>query len=183
MLWTHFGISGPVAMDISASWIRHEFAGKAPKLHANLFGTDNFENTEKWFLEATAANHAKSVGRLVGERIPTTLVNALAEYLQLETAQSLGTLSKETRRKWVRGLIELPLPVHEHRGWNNAEVTSGGIPLNEMKPKTFESKLQPNLFLVGEILDCDGRIGGFNFQWAWSTGFMAAKGLIKNLQS
>ena len=62
------------------------------------------------------------------------------------------------------------------RGWNYAEVTAGGVPLSEIDSRTMESRKVPGLYLIGEILDCDGRIGGFNFQWAWSTGYLAAGG-------
>jgi predicted flavoprotein YhiN len=65
------------------------------------------------------------------------------------------------------------LPVRGSRGYNYAEVTAGGVPLDEIEPGTMQSRICPGLFLVGEILDVDGRIGGFNFQWAWSSGFVA----------
>ena len=70
-------------------------------------------------------------------------------------------------------LIQFPLPVLRSRGWNYAEVTAGGIPLHEINVSTMESRKCSGLYLVGEMLDCDGRIGGFNLQWAWSTGFIA----------
>jgi predicted flavoprotein YhiN len=72
-------------------------------------------------------------------------------------------------------LTKFPFPIERDRGWNFAEVTAGGVPLEEIDFRTMESKLVPGLYLVGEILDCDGRIGGFNFQWAWATGFLAGR--------
>jgi predicted flavoprotein YhiN len=71
----------------------------------------------------------------------------------------------------------MKLPVSGTRGWNAAEVTAGGVPLAEVDVRTMESKRTPRLHLVGEILDVDGRIGGFNFQWAWATGFVAGQAL------
>jgi predicted flavoprotein YhiN len=65
--------------------------------------------------------------------------------------------------------------VDRDRGWNYAEVTAGGVPLEEVNFRTMESRLVPGLYLIGEILDCDGRIGGFNFQWAWATGLLAGR--------
>ena len=67
-----------------------------------------------------------------------------------------------------------------HRGWNFAEVTAGGIPLDEINPQTMMSRNVSGLYLIGEMLDCDGRIGGFNFQWAWSTGFIAGHSAASN---
>jgi predicted flavoprotein YhiN len=75
----------------------------------------------------------------------------------------------------------LALPVVQHRGWNYAEVTAGGVPLNEVDYRTMESRKCSGLYLAGEILDCDGRIGGFNFQWAWATGFLAGRAAAKAL--
>ncbi len=77
----------------------------------------------------------------------------------------------------MRALTEWPLPVRDSRGYDYAEVTAGGVPLSEIDPATLESRKCPGLHLVGEILDVDGRIGGFNFQWAWSSAWVAAEAL------
>ena len=79
----------------------------------------------------------------------------------------------------VHALTGLVLPVTRDRGWNYAEVTAGGVPLNEIAPATMESRIVPGLYLVGEMLDCEGRIGGFNFQWAWATGHVAGRACSK----
>jgi predicted flavoprotein YhiN len=71
--------------------------------------------------------------------------------------------------------LDLALPITGHRGWNHAEVTAGGVPLSEIDYRTMESRKTPGLYLAGEMLDCDGRIGGFNFQWAWCTGHLAGR--------
>ena len=74
-------------------------------------------------------------------------------------------------------MTRLVLPVDGNRGWNVAEVTAGGVPLAELDTATMASRLCPGLALCGEICDVDGRIGGFNFQWAWASGFVAGSGL------
>jgi hypothetical protein len=74
----------------------------------------------------------------------------------------------------VHALVRWPLAVEGSRGYNYAEVTAGGISLDEIDPSTMASRICPGLFLVGEILDVDGRIGGFNFQWAWSSARVCA---------
>ena len=79
----------------------------------------------------------------------------------------------------MNALIAFPLNVIDGRGYNFAEVTSGGVSLDEVNPKTMESRLVPGLYFVGEILDVDGRIGGFNFQWAWSTGKVAGAAIAR----
>ena len=89
----------------------------------------------------------------------------------------LAALARDERRRLVHALVEWPLPVVDTRGYNYAEVTAGGVDLTEIDPATMESRVCPGLFLVGEILDVDGRIGGFNFQWAWASGRAAARGI------
>src|SRR5207244_30383 len=89
----------------------------------------------------------------------------------------LGELSRNARKRLLDAATNLALPVDDTRGWNAAEVTAGGVPLAEVDVRTMESRVRPGLHLVGEILDVDGRIGGFNFQWAWSTAFVAARGI------
>jgi predicted flavoprotein YhiN len=102
------------------------------------------------------------------------VATCLAQFLEPDSSHTpINLLSKDTRRSLIRVLTDLPLPVIGSRGWNFAEVTAGGIPLTEINPNTMTSKKVPGLYLIGEILDCDGRIGGFNFQWAWSTGYLA----------
>ena len=71
------------------------------------------------------------------------------------------------------------LPVARSRGWDFAEVTAGGVPLDEIDYRSMRSRRVTGLFLIGEMLDCDGRIGGFNFQWAWATGHLAGRGLSR----
>jgi predicted flavoprotein YhiN len=82
-------------------------------------------------------------------------------------------LRREERRALVRTVLESPLPVTGTRGWNHAEATAGGVPLSEVHLGTLESRRVPGLYLCGEMLDVDGRIGGYNFQWAWASGFVA----------
>jgi predicted flavoprotein YhiN len=81
----------------------------------------------------------------------------------------------------VHALTALPLSVVQHRGWNYAEVTAGGIPLSEIDYRTMQSRKIAGLYLAGEILDVDGRIGGFNFQWAWATGYLAGRAAVQKV--
>ena len=90
---------------------------------------------------------------------------------------ALAHLPRPDRRKLIHALVAWPLAVSGSRGYNYAEVTAGGVSLAEIDPATLESRLCPGLYLVGEILDVDGRIGGFNFQWAWSSAYVVARAL------
>ncbi len=76
---------------------------------------------------------------------------------------------------------DLPLEVRDSRGYDYAEVTAGGVPLDEIDPARMQSRVCPGLYLVGEVLDVDGRLGGFNFQWAWSSAWVAAHAAARTL--
>jgi predicted flavoprotein YhiN len=89
----------------------------------------------------------------------------------------LAQVPREDRRRLTHALVAWHLLVEDTRGYNYAEVTSGGVALTEIDPSTMESRVRAGLFLVGELLDVDGRLGGFNFQWAWASARAAARGL------
>ena len=99
--------------------------------------------------------------------------------LAIDPAKQLAHLKRAERRSLVARLGEWPLAVTGCRGYSYAEATAGGISLDEIDPATMASRICPRLFLVGEMLDVDGRIGGFNFQWAWSTAHVAGRALAR----
>jgi predicted flavoprotein YhiN len=94
----------------------------------------------------------------------------------------LSQLPRDQRRHLARALVERELPVVDSRGFNYAEVTAGGVSLDEVNPSTLESRICRGMYLVGEILDVDGRLGGFNFQWAWASGHAVAVELSRAFQ-
>ena len=111
--------------------------------------------------------------------VPASVAAALVAHLGLDGARPLAHLARDDRRRLVHALVAWPLAVTGTRGYNYAEVTAGGVALSEIDPSTMESRVCPGLYLVGEILDVDGRIGGFNFQWAWSSARVAGARLAK----
>ncbi len=173
LLWTHTGISGPVVMDASRHWVIASESGRQPILQCNLLYPDTFETVEKWLIGLTTQRPKAAVTTVLADRLPARLADAVAGHLGIQPGITCGQLPRDNRRALVHALTALPLKVRQHRGWNYAEVTAGGVPLSELDPRTMGSRKQPGLYLAGEILDCDGRIGGFNFQWAWATGYLA----------
>jgi predicted Rossmann fold flavoprotein len=161
MLFTHFGLSGPVVLDISRHWI----ANQPATLSANFLPGETFESVDASFIAAAKRNPHATIGSAI--RLPDRLI------ARLTSATPLGRIPKEDRRRIVRDLVDFSLPVIRDRGFEYAEVTAGGVPLSEIDVATMESRIRPNLYLCGEILDVDGRIGGFNFQWAWASGRLA----------
>jgi predicted flavoprotein YhiN len=105
---------------------------------------------------------------------------ALPRALGIGADLVLAQLAREPRRRLARALTEWPLPVVDSRGYNHAEATAGGVDLREIDPATMQSRRCAGLYLVGEILDVDGRLGGFNFQWAWSSAYVAGRALARN---
>jgi predicted Rossmann fold flavoprotein len=177
MLWTHFGVSGPVVMDASRHFIaaRAKSADATVRMHCNFMPGDDYAAVETWLLRAAGAHSRKTLRNLLSERISERLAAAIARYCGIDPALASAQVTREQRRKLIHALTAFELPITGDRGWDFAEVTAGGVPLDEIDYRTIESRRIPGLYLIGEMLDCDGRIGGFNFQWAWATGHIAGR--------
>ena len=175
MLWTHFGISGPAALDMSRHWLRARANGNAPELLASLSPDDTFETLETRWIALARQQPRNSIQTSLTTMLPAALGSALIDSLALTKTLRLSELGRDDRRRLVHAILELPLAVTDSRGYNFAEATAGGVDLSEIEPSTMESRKCGGLYLVGEILDVDGRIGGFNFQWAWASGFAAGQ--------
>jgi predicted Rossmann fold flavoprotein len=175
LLWTHFGISGPVVMDASRFWCLAHAQGHAGKVYGNFFPGQSHDQARQWFMEQAHAHPRRSLAKLLAIRVPERFAEALCRHVACDPRLAIAQLPRTDRERLLSGLTTFELPIERSRGWNYAEVTAGGVPLDEVSFRTMESKLAPGLYLAGEILDCDGRIGGFNFQWAWATGFLAGR--------
>jgi len=163
MLFTHFGISGPVVLDISRHWI----AARPAALTANLLPGETWESMQSMLIALGRDNPHATVSSFLRRRLPDRLV------AKVGSDTPLVRLSKEERSDAIRNIVECELPVTRDRGFEYAEVTAGGVPLSEVNGTTMESRVCPGLYLCGEILDVDGKIGGYNFQWAWASGWAA----------
>ncbi len=175
LLWTHFGISGPVVMDASRFWCLARERGEAVELYGNFLPGRTTEQAREWFLTQAAKSPRRSLVKLLMEVFPERCAEAFCLYVASDPQQASAQVPRSIRDRLLSTLIRFQFPVLRDRGWNFAEVTAGGIPLEEVNFRTMESRLVPGLHLVGEVLDCDGRIGGFNFQWAWATGRLAGR--------
>ena len=167
MLCTHFGLSGPAVMDISRHWI----AQPDHTLRANLLPGVGFDDLDQDLRAASA--HATIVS-ILRQRLPERLATGVIQYgADMAPTIPMSRLTREERRRVVHAVTALPLPIERDRGYLFAEVTAGGVPLEELDIATMASRVCPGLYLCGEILNVDGRIGGYNFQWAWCTGRLA----------
>ena len=175
LLWTHFGVSGPVVMDASRFWVSAHEKGEPVDLYVNFLPALTQESARQWFMEQAAGAPRRSLTKTLAHLVTERFAESLCRYLGINGQTAIAQLPRKDRDRALAALTKFRLPVQQDRGWNYAEVTAGGVPLEEINFRTMESKLVPGLYLVGEILDCDGRIGGFNFQWAWATGLLAGK--------
>ena len=167
-LFTHFGFSGPAALDIS----RHFAAAKTeeePEIFVSFLPGENESSLKAKLAAAQKKNPKKQMQNLLAEEfsLPGRFVETL--------------LKKKGGRGLVPALLNCPLKITGVFGYKKAEVTAGGVDLGEVNVSTMESKLVEGLYFAGEILDADGRIGGFNFQWAWSTGTLAGRSAARGL--
>jgi predicted Rossmann fold flavoprotein len=181
MLWTHFGISGPVALNASRHWLRARMNGDAVEVLLNMCPGETFETLEAWWLDQERTRPKAMVSTVLSTRLPAAVADSWTARAAIASDTTLSHLTREDRRRLIHALLETHLDVRDSRGYNYAEVTSGGIPLAEVDPARMESRRCPRLFLVGEMLDVDGRLGGFNFQWAWSSAWVAAQALGRAL--
>ena len=180
MLWTHFGISGPAALDASRHWQRARLEGAAVSVTANLLPGNDFAAADANLLKLAQSQPRTSLRNTLSTLLPGKVADAVLERLKIPGDTTMANFSKEHRRALVQALLEWPLPVVGGRGYNFAEVTAGGVPLAEVDPSTLGSRCCPGLYFTGEILDVDGRLGGFNFQWAWSSAWVVASALARS---
>ena len=168
-LCTHFGLSGPSVMDISRYFTAARFDDPAAHLVACWLPETDRDAADVALQELGK----RSVGRWLRERLPDRLAAALCTAGGVEPGTAGRDLGRDARRSLLDVIFMFPLPVTADRGFTHAEVTAGGVPLDQVKIASMVSKRCDGLYLCGEICDVDGRIGGYNFQWAWASGHVA----------
>ncbi|MEI6841714.1 MAG: NAD(P)/FAD-dependent oxidoreductase [Methanomicrobiales archaeon] len=173
LLFTHQGLSGPGILDYSRfihplDTIRLSFAGPVSK--------DDFI---KDLTEKIAAHPVSNVKTIVLQyKVPERLVTTLLKLSGVPDDLTCAHLTKQQRNALVTNLLEFPITVGKLGGFQEAMVTRGGVSLQEIDPKSMESRLVPGLYFVGEVIDIDGDTGGYNLQASFSTGYLAAKAII-----
>lgn len=171
LLWTHFGCSGPTAMNVSRCFSDRD-AKSAAMLSVDLLPDVSREACEQWLLDSAKESN-RTIANVLSQRIPKRIASTLLSVLGSNNEVHTSELSKKLRSGLVERLKALLVPIHGTRGYPKAEVTAGGVSLGEVNFQDMQSRKMPGLYFAGEILDLDGPIGGFNFQAAWSTGHTA----------
>lgn len=168
-LCTHFGLSGPSVLDISRYYTAAKLDDPTAQLLINWLPSitpTDLDHTLQKLGKTTLLRHFSPL-------LPERLLRTLCAAINLEPGLTADRLTREQRRALVMIITDTPLPITGDRGYQYAEVTAGGIPLTEIRLETMESRITPGLYFCGEICDVDGQIGGYNFQWAWASGYVA----------
>ena len=172
LLFAHFGLTGPVVLDLSRVVSGHP-RPRSLGLEMDLLPTWKETDLDEHLRVETAASGKKQLAAVLTTLLPRRLCDALLPQAGLAVDRKAAALSRADRARLVACLKRLPLPVSGTLGFGKAEVTAGGVALAEVDSRTMQSKIVPNLYIAGELLDLDGPIGGYNFQAAWSTGWLA----------
>lgn len=173
-LFAHFGLSGPAPLDISGVVSRHPNA-QTLELELDFLPARSEADFDEFLRTESLAFGKKQLAVVLSDLLPRRLCDALLVLCSQPIDRRAAGLSRADRQRLVQAVKRLRLPIRGTLGFEKAEVTSGGVSLDELDSRTMESKLCPGLFLAGEILDLDGPIGGYNFQAAWSTGWLAGR--------
>ena len=175
MLFTHFGISGPIVLSLSSK------INRLPLLDVQLFldckpALDE-QTLDKRLLRDFEKYKNKKISNALCEVLPQKLISVILSFANIREDKNVNVLTKEERLCLVKTIKNIPVKIKSLRGIEEAIVTSGGVDLSEINPKTMECKRIKGLRFCGEVLDVDAFTGGFNLQIAFSTGYMAGKGI------
>lgn len=170
ILFTHKGLSGPAPMDLAGD-VEEQQGGAHVRFDFSPSSTR--EQLEQQWLADAKQHGARRVESVVPRALPERMRHALLQLSGCERDTKLAAWSKSARRQLLLAIKDLRVPVQKSLGYGHAEVTRGGVALDEVDARTMQSKLQPGLYICGELLDIDGPIGGFNFQAAFAMGRLA----------
>lgn len=173
LLFTHFGFSGPAAMDVSRAIPEDDVS--QIELRINALQDWNDDRFASWMHDKRSSSGNRQISTVLSEIVPRNLATALIASAQLDGETRVCEVNNRASTAICEGLLRTRVPIQGTRGFKKAEVTAGGVSLKEVDPRTMQSKLTSGLYVAGEILDLDGWIGGYNFQSAFSTGFVAGQ--------
>jgi predicted Rossmann fold flavoprotein len=176
MLFAHFGLTGPAPLDVSRAVSGHPEPGKLT-LELDLLPLETEPAFDEFVRIESATNGKQLLAGVLSTKIPRRVADQLLIVCGLAIDRKAAALSKPDRQKLVSAVKRLRLPLRGTLGFEKAEVTAGGVSIDEVDSRTMQSKKVPGLYFAGEVLDLDGWIGGYNFQSAWSTGWLAGREL------
>lgn len=172
MLFTHFGVSGPLILSASGMIKPVQFKQELC-MYIDLKPALDAEQLDKRILREFDAAMNKQFKNVIGSLMPAKMIPVVIRLSGIDPDKKVNEVSREERQHLVQLLKRLPLTINGLRGWNEAIITKGGVSVKDINPSTMESKKVSHLFFCGEVLDLDALTGGYNLQIAWSTGYLA----------
>lgn len=172
LLFAHFGLTGPVALDASRTISGHP-RPQSLELELDFLPAMKDAEVDEFLRIESLAQGKKHLAVVLADKLPRRLADALLTLSCQPLDRRAAGLSRADRAALVAKIKRLRIPVRGTLGFEKAEVTAGGVTLTEVDSRDMQSKLIPGLYFAGEVLDLDGPIGGYNFQAAWSTGWLA----------
>lgn len=176
MLFAHFGLTGPAPLDVSRAVSGHP-APATLLLEIDFLPAEPEPHFDEWLRAESLSSGKKHLAVVLAEKLTRRVCNQLLTLCGHAADRRAAALSKPDRQALVAAVKRLRVPLRGTLGFEKAEVTAGGVSLDEVDSRTMQSKRRPGLYLAGEVLDLDGWIGGYNFQSAWSTGWLAGRNL------
>jgi predicted Rossmann fold flavoprotein len=173
MLFTHYGLSGPIILSASFYVSDYMRKNKDIKIAIDLKPALSEEELDKRIIRDFEKNINKQFKNSLDELLPQKLISVIIALSGIDESKEIHQITKEERKNLVKLLKNLTVTIAGTRPIEEAIVTSGGINLKEINPKTMESKLIKGLYFAGEVIDLDAFTGGFNLQIAFSTGYVA----------
>ena len=178
MLFTHLGVSGPIILSSSAHLVRYKdienkLLNKKIKLKIDFKPALSEEKLEQRILRDFEEIKNKQYKNSLNKLLPQKLINIIIEKSNINADKKINEITKEERKRLVKILKNFELTIKSFRTIDEAIITSGGIDIKELNPKTMESKKVKGLYFAGEVIDVDAYTGGFNLQIAYSTGYTA----------
>lgn len=177
MLFTHYGVSGPLILSASSHYVHKACkdgnTGKEAKLLIDLKPALTSEQLDKRILREFDANKNKQFKNVINSLFPAKMVSVMPALCGIDPEKKVNEITRKERECFVRTIKQLELTITGVRDYNEAVITKGGVSINEVSSSTMESKLVKGLYFAGEVLDLDALTGGFNLQIAWSTGYLA----------
>lgn len=174
IMFTHFGLGGPAVLNISGK-VGDLLKTGETKISIDLFPLLNHQDLHKGIEDMLKKHANQTIKNILSAFIPERLAEVLLDMTGLDKNKIANNMSKIERGIIVKSLKNIELTAEDVLGFEQAKVTRGGISLKEIDHKTMKSKIIDNLFFAGEVIDVDGKSGGFNLQMCWSTGYIAGE--------
>ncbi|MDD7636189.1 MAG: NAD(P)/FAD-dependent oxidoreductase [Clostridiales bacterium] len=177
MLFTHFGVSGPLILSASAA-IKPALTKKQLPMEIDLKPALTEEQLDQRLLREFEEAKNKQFKNSIGHLFPTKMIPVMLELGGIDPEKKVNEITREERQGFIRLIKAFPVTLNGLRDFNEAIITRGGVKVKEVNPSTMESKLVKNLYFCGELLDLDAMTGGYNLQIAWSTGYLAGNSIF-----